>query len=187
MSYWWLAFARKDLRSSWKTLSLSALSLVLGFALMALIVSLSQGFTSALQLQQKSLLGADLRFSSRRGFSEEVSNRLDRIAGEHAFKKSFHSIVSSKKNDRRRFAVIRGVTSNFPLYGEVVTEPPNIWSELDSGNIRWCFAPIVSMTFQHCLHAVPNKVSPALNALLYLLHHHLPPTLTESSLVLTSH
>jgi putative ABC transport system permease protein len=99
-------------------------SVVLGIAALVAIRSFGESMRIAIQEHAKSLVGADLVFSSRDKFSSEIEDRIQSLGGKQAREVSFSSMVYFQKNQGTRLVQVRGLEEGFPFYGTLETDPP---------------------------------------------------------------
>ena len=100
--------------------------------------SFSADVVRSIREESQLLLGADLRLSSNAPISDSVraiadsvvarGGRLSRVTG-------LVSMVYAPSSGSTRLTQVRGVEGVFPLYGEVETTPPGIWSRLGEAGV----------------------------------------------------
>lgn len=122
---WILLMAWRDSRRSRRRLVLFSSSVVLGIAALVAIRSFGESMRMAIQVHAKSLVGADMVFSSRDKFPPEVEKRIQAIGGEQAREVSFSSMVYFQKSNGTRLVQVRGLEKGFPFYGTLETDPTN--------------------------------------------------------------
>ncbi len=88
-----LKMAWRDTRASRRRLLLFSLSIVLGVAALVAIGSVGHNLRSAIDLEARGLLGADLEVSSRSKLTPEALTFLDGLGGRQAREVSFPSMV----------------------------------------------------------------------------------------------
>ena len=120
---WIYKMAWRDSRGSRKHLLLFLSSMVLGVAALVAIHSFGENMEFSVDQQAKTLLGADLNFSSNSPFSPEVEALIDSIGGQQSRRLSFSSMAYFPKTNRTRLSTIRADEGGFPYYGDVVTSP----------------------------------------------------------------
>ncbi len=131
-----LAMARREGRSSWRRIGFYMASITLGVGALVAINSFRSDVTAAIHREARTLLGADLRLSSRRPLPDTVQSLLDSLTGagaEASYVTSFSSMALATRTGRTRLVNVRGLEGGFPFYGEVETDPAGSWSELQSG------------------------------------------------------
>jgi putative ABC transport system permease protein len=121
---WLLLMAWRDSRRSRGRLLLFSSSVVLGIAALVAIRAFGDSLQATIGVQAKSLLGADLVFSSRDPFPKEVDQEIAALGGKQAREISFSSMVYFKKSEGTRLVLVRGIEPGFPYYGAFETEPP---------------------------------------------------------------
>ena len=82
--FWIVRHAFRDTRGVRRQLTVFLSSMMLGVAALVAINSIGANLTAAVDDQAKSLLGADLRVSSRSPFSPEAEALIDSIGGDQA-------------------------------------------------------------------------------------------------------
>ena len=122
---WIFLMAWRDSRRSRRRLLLFSSSVVLGIAALVAIRSFGESMRVAIQENAKSLVGADLVFTSRDKFPTDVDNRINAIGGQQAHEVSFSSMVYFQKSGGTRLVQVRGLEEGFPFYGTVETDPPS--------------------------------------------------------------
>ena len=131
-------FAWRDGRASRGRLALTALAVVAGVAALAATGSLGQNIRSAIDLQAKALLGADLVVESRSAPDAEVESYLRGLGGEQARELAFASMLSVPAPGgvmaAFRLVTVRAVDDAYPFYGEVGSFPAGARAELDAGD-----------------------------------------------------
>ncbi len=131
-----LAMARREGRSSWRRIGFYMATVTLGVGALVAINSFRADVTAAIHREARTLLGSDLRLSSRRPMPETVQAILDSVAAtgsEVSYVTSFSSMALTPSTGRTRLVNVRGLEGGFPFYGEVETDPAGSWSELQSG------------------------------------------------------
>src|SRR4051812_28644441 len=121
--------AWRDSRRSRRRLLLFSSSVVLGIAALVAIRSFGESMRIAIQENAKSLIGADLVFSSRDKFTHDIENQIKTIGGKQAQEVSFSSMVYFQKSGGTRLVQVRGLEEGFPFYGTLETGPPSASTE----------------------------------------------------------
>ncbi len=119
---WVLKMAWRDGRASGKRLLLFMASIILGIAALVSIQSFSKNLKENIALQSKSLMGADYIIDTNQIPTERVQTIIDSL-GADAQEVSFASMAAFPKNGAAKLVQVRGITSKFPFYGELETEP----------------------------------------------------------------
>ena len=132
-----LAMARREGRTGTRRLLIYALAIVFGVAALVAIDSFKANVRSAISLQARSLLGADLELHSRRSFPADVEAVLDSLeaAGTPiAYVTRFASMALSTRSGLTRLLQVRAVSGGYPFYGQITTDPPDLWTAFRSGH-----------------------------------------------------
>ena len=130
---WPWKMAWRDSRSSRGQLLLFAASIVLGVAALVAISGFRANLKTALDLQAKSLLGADLLLRGRQPLTSEAEALVAGLGGTQAREVRFSSMVHFPGSDGSRLAQVRAGQTAFPFYGTVEVEPPHALARLDQG------------------------------------------------------
>jgi putative ABC transport system permease protein len=124
MRTWIFKMAFRDARRGLKTLLLSMTCVVLGVASVVAAFSFRANLQSSIEMQSKSLLGADLAISSRQPFSEEAEALIRSLGGEQSRQIGFSSMAYFSANGKARLVQVRAISGDFPYYGALETDPP---------------------------------------------------------------
>ena len=130
------ALAWRESRTARRRLLLYMSSISLGVAALVAIDSFAGNVTTSVREQSRSLLGGDIAFSGRQAFPTTFDTIMDSLsaAGTPVSRvTSFASMALVARTEGTRLVQVRAVTENYPLYGEVVTEPAGKWGELHQG------------------------------------------------------
>jgi putative ABC transport system permease protein len=130
------ALAWRESRTARRRLLLYMSSISLGVAALVAIDSFAGNVTSSVRDQSRSLLGGDIAFSGRQAFPTTFDTILDSLSAEGtpiARVTSFASMALVARTEGTRLVQVRAVSANYPLYGDVVTEPAGKWAELQHG------------------------------------------------------
>lgn len=119
---WILLMAWRDSRRSRRRLLLFSSSVVLGIAALVAIRSFGDSLKQTIELQAKSLLGADIVFGSRDPFPTDAIEKIESVGGDRAREVSFSSMALFQKGTR--LVQVRALEAGFPFYGTIETEPP---------------------------------------------------------------
>lgn len=134
-----VALAWRETRSSRRRLLLFASAISVGVAALVAIGSFTANLQTALRRETRSLLGADLAWSSSRPFAPEVEAVLDSVASQDigvVRRTTFSSVGYVRRiEERSRLVEVRAVGRGFPFYGEVETSPRGVWQALDTGRV----------------------------------------------------
>ena len=122
-SAWTWRMAWRDSRTSRPRLLLFSCSIVMGIGALAAIGSLGSNLERAIGEQAKSLLGADLVLRSQDPFTPEAEQWLAELGGEQSREISFSTMIYFVRTDNTRLVQLRGLSGDFPFYGQLETEP----------------------------------------------------------------
>ena len=120
---WLFRMAWRDSKASGKRLLLFMGSIILGIAAVVSIQSFSANLKENIALQSKALMGADFRIDGNQPANERVQAIMDSLGGADASAVSFPSMGFFPKSDDARLIGVKGVKGNYPLYGELDTQP----------------------------------------------------------------
>ncbi len=120
---WALQMAWRDSRGSRRRLVLFLSAMVLGLAALVAISGVGSNLRRAVDGQARQLLGADLRLERAAPF-DDLEALIDSIGGQQARVVSFTSMVSFPRTGQVRLASVRAVAGDWPLYGQLQTDPP---------------------------------------------------------------
>ena len=122
--------ARRESRATRRRLVLYMGSIVAGVAALVAISSFRSSVDAGVHAQSRSLLGADLQLSSRSPFGAELEPlfaALERIGSRPAYVTRFSSMALADLSQRTRMVYVQAVSEGYPYYGEIVTEPADLW------------------------------------------------------------
>ena len=120
----WLAkMAWRDSKASYKKLSLFMASIVLGIAAVVSVESFSDNLQHNIDLQSKSLMGAEFVIDSRHPANEKVRGIIDSLGGADATEINFSSMCLFPRSGQTKFVRVVGMEGPFPFYGALETEP----------------------------------------------------------------
>ena len=131
-----LRLAWGESRNTRRRLLLFMSAISAGVAALVAIDSFAANVTRSVRAQAQSLLGADVRLSSRDTPNPGVDSLLDSLRSSGvtvARVTSFLSMSSGPAPDAARLAQVRGVEPGFPFYGEILTAPAGAWNALHGG------------------------------------------------------
>lgn len=132
--------AWRDSRGSRTHLLVSMAALTLGLAGVVAIQSFSDRLDDAIDLQTRTLLGADYTVRARQPFSPEMEDFLHTLPGTRVLETRFFSMVTFERTADTRLSQIRGLGGPFPFYGELRADPPEaadgIWDEPDAALVE---------------------------------------------------
>ncbi len=122
---WLLKMAWRDSRTYRRRLLLYMSSIILGTAALVSIRTLGDSMRTAIDLESKALLGADLDINTRRAFSDSAEVFLRNLGGTQSRQTSFASMVSFPLTETSRLVQVRALEGDFPYYGDLETDPPD--------------------------------------------------------------
>ena len=115
--------AWRDSRTYRRRLLLYMSSIILGTAALVSIRTLGDSMRTAIDLESRALLGADLEISTRQAFSDSADVFLRNLGGEQSRQASFVSMVAFPRTASSRLVNVRALEGGFPYYGELETVP----------------------------------------------------------------
>src|SRR5689334_8527413 len=121
---WIWQLARRDLRRGVRPLLLSMSSVILAVAAVVAAFSFRENLQSNIQIQSKSLLGADLALDSREPFSPEDEALFRSLGGDQSRQVGFTSMAFFPRTGDSRLVQIRAISGAFPYYGALESDPP---------------------------------------------------------------
>ncbi len=122
---WLLKMAWRDSRTYRRRLLLYMSSIILGTAALVSIRTLGDSMRTAIDLESKALLGADLDISTRRAFSDSAEVFLQNLGGTQSRQTSFASMIAFPRSESSRLVQVRALKGDFPYYGAMETVPPD--------------------------------------------------------------
>jgi putative ABC transport system permease protein len=125
-----LAMARRESRATWRRLLIYLVAITLGVAALVAINSFRANVTAAVRDGSRDLMGADLQLGSRWTISDDVEALIDSLenAGTSVARTiSFSSMALATSSGLTRLVEVQAPTGGYPFYGELVTDPPDIW------------------------------------------------------------
>lgn len=131
---------RRELRVAARRFSLYGGCMAIGIAVVVGLHSLREAVDEAVDLESRSLLGADLRLESRNPFGPETRVAIDAL--EQAALDTptrvtrLGSMALAESSGRSRLVDLLAIEGTYPLYGEVSTEPAGRWSGFEAGTGR---------------------------------------------------
>jgi putative ABC transport system permease protein len=134
MSIWSLAW--RESRTARRRLLLYMSSISLGVAALVAIDSFSANIVRSVKDQSRALAGGDITFNSSKPFTPTTDSLFDSLSRKgvsFARMTTFPSMAVVPRTAGTRFTQVRGVTANYPFYGDIVTEPANKWPTLQQG------------------------------------------------------
>tara|TARA_R100000306_G_scaffold7103_4_gene9671 strand:+ start:52142 stop:54685 length:2544 start_codon:yes stop_codon:yes gene_type:complete len=119
---WLIKMAYRDAKASRVRLLLFIASIVLGIAAVVAIQLLSENLKNNIQLQSKSLMGADYIIDARQEPTQRAQEIIDSLQPD-AKEVNFVSMVAFPKNEGTKLVRVRGIEGAFPFYGTLETQP----------------------------------------------------------------
>jgi putative ABC transport system permease protein len=86
--------------------------------------------------QSRAIMGGDMSFNSSKPFAPAMDSLFDSLSRKglsFARVTTFPSMAVVPRTAGTRFAQVRGVSDNYPFYGNIVTEPAGRWPMLQRG------------------------------------------------------
>ena len=111
-------------------------SISLGVAALVAIDSFSANIIQSVKDQSRALMGGDISFNSSKPIPPAVDALFDSLSRQglsFARVTTFPSMAVVPRTSGTRFAQVRGVTDNYPFYGNIVTDPAGRWPLLTKG------------------------------------------------------
>ncbi len=130
------ALAWRESRFARRRLLLFLSSISLGVAALVATQSFAANLAAGVRQESRSLLGADVGFSSNRRFGPRTTALLDslrRAGTPTAQVVSFVSVALLERTGGARLSQVRAVEPGYPFYGEILTEPAGAWAGLARG------------------------------------------------------
>jgi putative ABC transport system permease protein len=130
------ALAWRESRFARRRLLLFLSSISLGVAALVATQSFAANVSGSVREQSRSLLGADVAFTSNRPFgrfAESLLRGLPAMGVPVSRVTSFASMALLERTGGTRLAQVRAVEGAYPFYGEIETEPAGRWADLSRG------------------------------------------------------
>jgi len=111
-------------------------SISLGVAALVAIDSFSTNIIQSVKDQSRALMGGDISFNSSKPIPPKIDSLFDSLSRQglsFARVTTFPSMAVVPRTSGTRFAQVRGVTDNYPFYGNIVTDPAGRWPLLTKG------------------------------------------------------
>jgi len=127
--------ALRELRSAAWRIALLAGTVAVGVSALVAINSFTANLRTSVDQQARSLLGADLAFSSRQPFTRRSQALIDSLGrrADLARVTSFAGMAYAPRGKGARLVQVGAVSGNYPFYGQILTEPASAWSRLQTG------------------------------------------------------
>lgn len=125
------AMLRRELRASRRRLALYGACMALGVAALVGLHGLRATTSRAIDAQAARLLGGDLRLSRRAPLPDDTRRLVGELVastgGASAELIHFGSMASAPATGRSRLVDVQAAAAEYPLRGEVRTDPPDAW------------------------------------------------------------
>jgi putative ABC transport system permease protein len=111
-------------------------SISLGVAALVAIDSFAGNITRSVREQSRALIGGDITFSVRNGWTPAADSVLEefRARGVTVTRATaFASMAYAPRTNATRLAQVRAVGAEYPLYGAITTRPPGQWERVHEG------------------------------------------------------
>lgn len=131
-----LGLAWRESRSTRRKLLLYMSSISLGVAALVAIDSFAGNITRSVREQSRALIGGDIVFSVRNGWTPASDSVLQEFVSRGADvtkQTSFASMAYAPRTNATRLGQVRAVGTAYPLYGRITTQPPEQWERLHEG------------------------------------------------------
>ena len=127
--------ALRESRSGWRRIGLYMSSITLGVAALVAINSFRGSLVGSVEQESRNLLGADLRLTSNRPFTEPVQAIIDSAAQQYELSTvtTLVSMASAPSTGEVRLIQLRATEGAYPFYGSVVTKPADAWARRSEG------------------------------------------------------
>lgn len=129
---WPLRMAWRDSRKSRGKLLLFIASISLGIAALVGITSFRENLLAEIDVQAKSLLGADFSVSANKELPDSLFNKFESISSSSSQEIFFSSMVLFPGGGTR-LTQIRALAGEYPYYGEIETVPADASQEFKEG------------------------------------------------------
>lgn len=119
------AFALRESRGARGRLFFFAMSLAIGVAAITGVAALVGAIDDGIRGRARDLLGADVEVESRRAIPDDLDARVADLPGAvRTDARELSTMTRSSASGRSRLVELSGVGAGYPLYGEVVLDPP---------------------------------------------------------------
>ncbi|HTR76786.1 MAG TPA: FtsX-like permease family protein [Gemmatimonadaceae bacterium] len=130
------AVAWRESRTARRRLLLYMSSITLGVAALVAIDAFAENATDTVHDQSRALLGGDLALNARDTFSTPVVRLFDSLSRTGygiARQTTLASMAVGRDTTALRLVQLRAVTPDYPFFGDIETDPPSAWAELQRG------------------------------------------------------
>ncbi|MHB1178362.1 MAG: ABC transporter permease [Daejeonella sp.] len=115
--------AWRDSRRSRSRLFLFISSIIMGIAALVAIYSFEYNLRQDIDLQAKTLLGADLVIETNKDVKKEALPMLLSLGDERSEERTFASMIYFPKSQGTRLVNVRALKGAYPYYGDIETSP----------------------------------------------------------------
>ena len=126
--------AVRDSRKDRSKLLLFMSSIILGVAALVAINSFNDNLVEDIDLQSKSLLGADMTVGGNRAIPDSLLLSLDSLGGEVSTEVELFSMSYLPSVEQSQFVRLKALTGGFPYYGKLITEPASATASYKEGD-----------------------------------------------------
>jgi len=120
---WLILMAWRDSRRNRLRLFLFISSIILGIAALVAIYSFEYNLRQDIDLQAKSLLGADMVIETNKAVQNDILPVLMALGDERSEERTFASMIYFPKNGGTRLVNVRALQGAYPYYGVIETTP----------------------------------------------------------------
>src|SRR5207237_8778059 len=128
--------AWRESRTARRRLLLYMSSISLGVAALVAIDSFAANVTDSVRDQSRALLGGDASLTSGDRYTPRVLHVLDSVRGRgvgEAQSTNFASMAVVPRSSGTRLVQVRAVSTGYPFYGRITSDPEAAWPSLQSG------------------------------------------------------
>lgn len=118
-----MRMAWRDSRRNFSRLILFISSIILGIAALVATFSLGDNVQKDIDMQAKTLIGADLVIESNHQVSKKSLSLLDSLGDKRSKECTFASMIYFKKNNGTRLVQVCALAGDYPYYGSFETTP----------------------------------------------------------------
>jgi len=130
---WTWLMAWRDARRSWPRMALFSLSITLGVGALVALGSMCGSMQTTLNEETRTLVGADLVLANNVPPSPAETEFVRQLGGQQASLNSYSSTIYFPDRGIMRLVNIYAASTNFPLYGQLETEPSSALAEFRRG------------------------------------------------------
>ncbi|MEP6495079.1 MAG: FtsX-like permease family protein [bacterium] len=131
-----LTLAWRESRTARRRLLLYMSSISLGVAALVAIDSFSDNVIRSVHEQSRALLGGDVAATRNAPSTRKIDSLTDslaRVGVTSVTSTNFTSMALIARTGGTRLVQVHAVSTGYPFYGQIVTNPAPAWSELQSG------------------------------------------------------